>query len=133
MGEVRRDGDLPQKARGAERTDEIRVKDLQGDPAIVLAVARQIHGRHATMTELALDVVAVGESSAESLGDGVRYGQWPSGGRRSSHMNRRGFPCVGDEVGPSIRPTHNLEIPCHTNCCVAAGLVPCFHSFSRRR
>ena len=83
MREVRGDGDLSQKARGAERADEIRAKDLERDEPVVLAVARQIDGRHSAMAELSLDVIAVGERGTESLGDVARHDQRPEGGRRS--------------------------------------------------
>ena len=65
MREVRRDGDLSQKATGAERADEIRSKHLQRDETIMLAIARQVDGGHATAAELALDVVAIREGGAK--------------------------------------------------------------------
>jgi hypothetical protein len=45
--------------RGAQHGSEFRLEYLQRDPAIVLQVLGEVHGRHTALTELALDAVAV--------------------------------------------------------------------------
>ena len=52
-----------EEALGAERGGELGAQDLDGDVAIVLEVVREIDGGHAARAELALDAVAVGQSS----------------------------------------------------------------------
>ena len=57
----RRESDFSQEALGPERGSQLRSERLQGDEAIVLQVAGEIHGGHPAAAELALDGVAVGE------------------------------------------------------------------------
>jgi len=63
MRELCRDPDLAEEALGAAGRDGL-VEDLDRDVAVVAAVAREINGRHPTMTELALNGVAVGQSDS---------------------------------------------------------------------
>ena len=58
--------DLLEEPIGAEHGRQLGVQDLDGNMATVLDVFGEVHGRHAALTELALDAVAVGEGSAES-------------------------------------------------------------------
>ena len=83
MGQMRRDRDLAQKARGAQLAHEVGAQHLERDEPVMLAVAREIHGRHAAATELALDLVAVGKGGAERIGDDVRHGRQLGGEGRS--------------------------------------------------
>ena len=57
--------DLGEKPLAAQRRGEIGVEHLDRDAAIVLHVVREVHGRHAAATELALDAVAIGERLTE--------------------------------------------------------------------
>ena len=65
MVEVGRDSDLAQEPLGAECASHLAAKHLDGDIATVTQVCCQIHGRHATGTDLADDAVAVRERRAD--------------------------------------------------------------------
>ena len=65
----RRRLDLLHEALGAEHRGQLRLEDLDRDVALVLEVAREIHGCHPALAELALDAVAVTQSRQEALGD----------------------------------------------------------------
>ena len=53
--------DFAQEPFATERRAKIGMQDLEGDVAIVLDVVREVDGGHATLTQLALDPVAVGK------------------------------------------------------------------------
>ena len=53
------DPDLPQEALGGFAGDDLRAQDLDGDGAVVLAVAGQIHHGHPAPTQLPVDGVAI--------------------------------------------------------------------------
>src|SRR6266508_5765196 len=57
--------DLPQKPIGAEGRGELGVKHLERNDAVVLDVLREVHGRHAAATELAIHRVRVRKCGAE--------------------------------------------------------------------
>src|SRR5689334_18113624 len=61
MPKPRRDGDLAQESFAPERGREFRSDDLHRDVPGVLDVVRQIHTRHPTATNLALDAIATAE------------------------------------------------------------------------
>src|SRR5438309_1812260 len=71
MGEARRDLDLPQEPLGADRSREVAPEHLDRDFAVVLLVLREVNGRHAAPTELAVNGIAVREGRGEG---GVRFG-----------------------------------------------------------
>jgi len=71
MGEARRDLDLPQEPLGADRSRELAPEHLDRDFAVVLLVLREVDGRHAAPTELAVNGIAVREGRGEG---GVRFG-----------------------------------------------------------
>jgi hypothetical protein len=48
-------------------THQLGVKNLEGDPAVVLKVFGPEYSRHTTTTDLALDRVAVGHCSRETF------------------------------------------------------------------
>ena len=60
--------DLTQKPLGADHRGEFRSQHLDRDLTVVLEILRQVHRRHAPLTELALDAVAPAESSGEAIG-----------------------------------------------------------------
>ena len=68
MLEIGGDFNLFEKPFGAEYSGELWSQHLDRDLALVLEVLGEVHGRHATFTESALDPVAVGESRGESGG-----------------------------------------------------------------
>src|SRR4030095_3900103 len=53
---------------------ELRPKHLDGDVPVVLDVAREVHGGHATHTEFPLDVIAAAENGCEML-DGIQLSE----------------------------------------------------------
>ena len=57
-----------QEALGGLAGDDLRAQDLDGDGAVVLAVARQIHHRHPAPAQLPVDRVAV--AHGDRLEDG---------------------------------------------------------------
>src|SRR2546422_3796586 len=71
MSEARRDLDLPQEPLGADRGCELAPEHLDRHLAVVLPVLREVHGRHAAATELAVNGVTVRERRGEG---GVRFG-----------------------------------------------------------
>ena len=52
--------DLGEEPLGAQCSAQVGVEDLDGDVAIVLEIAREVHGDHAALSELAFDAVAAG-------------------------------------------------------------------------
>src|SRR4030095_526598 len=58
--------DLPQESLRAHRGRELRLQDLDRDEALVLVVLREVHGRHATPTDLTLDRESLAEQSRKS-------------------------------------------------------------------
>jgi hypothetical protein len=57
--------DLALEALGAEGVPEVRMQHLEGDGPVVAEIVRQVDGRHAAVTELAVDGVALGEACSE--------------------------------------------------------------------
>ena len=55
MREPRRDADLAEEALRAERGAGLGVQHLDGDEPLVLGLAREVHGGHATAAELTLE------------------------------------------------------------------------------
>ena len=73
MLEIGRGLDLGEEPLGADDRGELGPEHLDGDPAVVLEVLRQVHGGHAARAELPLDPVAVGEGFGQA-GERVRHG-----------------------------------------------------------
>ncbi len=65
MLEVGGDLDLGQEAVPAQHGGELGVQHLDGDLAAVPEVLGEIDGGHATLAQLALEAVPVGESRSE--------------------------------------------------------------------
>jgi hypothetical protein len=72
--QVRRGLDLGQEPLGADHRGQLGTEHLDGDLAIVLQVLGEIDGRHAALTELPLDAVAVGERVGECGWDHLKIG-----------------------------------------------------------
>jgi hypothetical protein len=73
MVEIRRDFDLTEEPRDAQRLGEIGVEDLEGDLAVVTQVLGEIHRAHPALPEFALDRVAVRERQAKRVGEVHRF------------------------------------------------------------
>ena len=67
MLQARRQLDLGQKRIGAERLGDFGADDLDRDLPRVPNVLREVDGRHPAFAELALDVVAAGETAPEHV------------------------------------------------------------------
>ena len=67
MVEPRRDFDLAKEAIGTERGGELGMQHLEGDHPLVLAVLREVNGRHAAAAKLAVDGVRLRQRAAEAL------------------------------------------------------------------
>src|SRR6185436_10822873 len=57
--------DFAQETLGAECGAQVGMQHLDGDLAVVPKIAGQVHRRHAALTQLPLDAVAVGQCSGE--------------------------------------------------------------------
>ncbi len=68
------DGDLAREALGAECGRELLSQHLDGDLALVLQVFGKVDRCHATLPELALEAVPVGEGGGESFEGGGQDG-----------------------------------------------------------
>ena len=60
------DLDLAQEAFGSERLGELGPEHLEGYPALIAVVDRQVDDRHAAAAELALERVATAEAIREA-------------------------------------------------------------------
>ena len=70
MLKLRRDLDLAQEALGTRAcAAKLGAQHLDGDPAVVPAVLRQVDGGHAAAAELPLDHVAVAQGVGEERVD----------------------------------------------------------------
>src|SRR5688572_10310887 len=67
MVESRGELDLSQKPVRAERSGQIGMQDLERHEALVLAILREIHSRHAAAAELTVDRVVVRDRGAQPL------------------------------------------------------------------
>ena len=67
MNETSRDPDLPIESLGAGEGAYFGAKDFERDVTIALEVAREVHDRHPSGSELAFDAVAIGQCSAQVL------------------------------------------------------------------
>ena len=76
MIEAGRDADLAEESLVGDRAREIGIEHLDRDVAVVLQIAREEHGRHAAMPELALDRVPPAERRLQ-VGRGERGGHRP--------------------------------------------------------
>ena len=67
MVQPRRHPDLPQEAFRTQGRGELRVEHLERHLTVVLKVAREVHDRHATVPDLALDGVTVLQNRREMV------------------------------------------------------------------
>lgn len=61
MLKVRRNLDFGEKSFDAEYGAEVRLQDFEGDWTVVPRVVREIDGGHTSGSDLAVDLVAIGE------------------------------------------------------------------------
>jgi hypothetical protein len=59
--------DFPLKALGAERRGQLRMEDLQRNRPVMAQVMGEIHRRHTTAPEFALDTVAVDKGRSQLI------------------------------------------------------------------
>ena len=71
--ESSRDLDLGEEALDAEDRAQLRLQQLERNPAVMPDVAREVHGRHPAGANLALDLVAAREGGGQQR-DGVDVG-----------------------------------------------------------
>jgi hypothetical protein len=67
MLQPRRHGDLPSETLGTEGRGQLGAQHLHRDHALVLEILGQVHRGHATLPQLPLDAVAVGQACPEEL------------------------------------------------------------------
>jgi hypothetical protein len=65
--QLRGDANLPQESIGANHCRQLRTQHLHRDLAVVLQVGGEEDDRHATLSELALESIALGEVRLELL------------------------------------------------------------------
>ena len=84
VGQASSDADLAQEAIGSQHRGDLRTQDLDGNLSIMLALDREIHGRHAALTELSVDFIARRQGVAHHVELArhsppcTRSGQWRS-------------------------------------------------------
>ena len=61
--------DLLEEPLASQRFGELGVEDLHRDRASVLHIRRQVHSRHSASTDLAFQLVSVGQRAIELLDD----------------------------------------------------------------
>src|SRR6478672_10229676 len=106
MREMRDELDLPLEALGAHREADVVAHDFHRDPAIVLEIARQVHGSHRAVAELALDLVTGSDGRAEAVeGGGHALVIW--GITRGNYMN----VCENPPARPGGRGAAGLLYP----------------------
>jgi hypothetical protein len=71
MLKVRGSANLPRESINAEGLRKLRAEDLDRDWPVMSQVAREVDGRRAPLTELALDAVAVLQRISKTGEDGV--------------------------------------------------------------
>jgi len=67
VAQVRCEIDLAAEALGTKRESHLGGQDLYRDFPLVLEVPGEVHRRHGSATELLLDLVPVGDGSAEAI------------------------------------------------------------------
>jgi hypothetical protein len=67
--EIRGGLDFLHEALGSEHRGKLGPQHLHGHLAVVLEIPRQIDRRHAALANVALDLVAAGDSGGQTLGD----------------------------------------------------------------
>jgi hypothetical protein len=77
--EARGELDLAEEPLGADRSREIGTEDLEGDLAVVAEILGQEHDGHAALAELALEVVAAGQTGFELVQECVHEGRKDAG------------------------------------------------------
>jgi hypothetical protein len=87
--------DFAQEAVSAECGGKLGAKELDGDEAVVLEVAGEVDGGHATATEFTLDAVAIDEGGLQRR-QGIRHartdwGQWQDEGEEAGSLQPPGF------------------------------------------
>jgi hypothetical protein len=66
--EVGHDPDLTEEPLGTERSGKLGSENLERDLAFVAEVAGEVDGGHATLSQLMLELIAVSQCCAESIG-----------------------------------------------------------------
>jgi hypothetical protein len=93
MLETGGDPDLALKPAGAERGNQIRVQDLEGDVPVVAEVARQEDDRHAASAKLALDRIPISEGLRQRCG-ADDHGESPHVRGCAPHDDRDSHPAI---------------------------------------
>jgi hypothetical protein len=65
MLEVGGDADFGEEALDAKHRAEVWIEHFHRDSAIVLDVARQVHGRHPAAANFAVEQIPIGEGSVQ--------------------------------------------------------------------
>src|SRR5207248_7123362 len=66
VGQTGRSLDLTQEALDPEARGELRMEQLNGDPALQLEIVSQVHRRHATTADLAGNLIVVRDGGLEA-------------------------------------------------------------------
>ena len=88
-----RDLDFLEETLLAEGGRDLRSEYLERDLSVVPEVMSQVHSGHATLAELSLDAVAVGQRNLQLFKAHRELGQWASGSGRKA---------IGYAVGRSV-------------------------------
>src|SRR5918994_707778 len=110
MLEARGDLDLLEKALGTEDRGELRVQDLECNPAAVPNVLRQVDRSHAAGPELALDAVAIDERCRDAFGHCSHAPKM-----EKTQYSRFGVIASCPQIGP-VCATGPRSSPCESRC-----------------
>ena len=127
MPEPCRGSDFGEETLGPQLLREIGVQHLDRNGAVVLDVAREIHSRHATRAELALDTVAVGERRGETIDIGQDGRNMIPGGRNRETRRRNSASYRDGVSAPRARSGGESDIDaarCTTSAPRRDTLVP---------
>jgi len=66
--EIGDDPDFTKEPLGTDRRGEFGTENLERDLALVAQVAGEVHGGHATLSQLTLELIAVSQGCAQPIG-----------------------------------------------------------------
>src|SRR5688500_261789 len=112
--QARRDLDLAPESLGAKGRAKVLVQDLYGNTPLVPDVAREEHGGHSSLTDLALHIVAITQALPqflEKLGHSVRYPFVGSPTLQWCNVSRQRYGlCVGLPAGRELEPEYPVSM-----------------------
>jgi len=116
MNEASREPDLAIESLGAGGDATFGAEHFEGDVAIALEVASEVHDRHPSLAELAFDAIPIGEAGVEGIAKTGRA-LFAHGKRLAPSRTDRKRPVNRDRHEPSDQP----DVPTREGCEKGAG------------